>query len=159
MCACLPWVPEGGGAPGAAVMMKGTFLSWDVSTAELVVNKWALYTAFVAVPGWTIPSNLETVVVWAEVSSLPAGLRVRCSTPFQGPSVRWGDAELPAWLGRAAKVRSGGKALLWSAELKIHNKSTIDRFVYKIVPKWVPLQFPRGEWEIFKWLKTPLHSS
>lgn len=88
-CRLVLGIPDGEGAPGGAVMTAGTFMCWGVATAELVVNKWALYTAFVAVPEWTVPSVLAMIVVWAEVSSLPAGLRVCCETSFQGPSVRW----------------------------------------------------------------------
>jgi len=94
------WIPEGEGA--------GMTMCWGVATEECIV-----YTAFVTVSKWIVA--VVMVVVSVEVSS-PLG--VRCEISFLGSSGRSGDADRSVWLGKAARVRTGGRALLWPTTLK-----------------------------------------
>lgn len=106
-------------------MATVTCVCGDEVTADIVVNKCVLYASSVAVSIWTVPSVLEEVEVGVEVLSPPAGLCVCWWTAWPGSSVRSGDAELPAGVGRA-----GGKALLWPMESTTHHKKLNYLFVF-----------------------------
>lgn len=80
----------------------------SVATAGLVVDKWVVDTASVALSEETV-SSVWVVVVSVDVSSLSGGLGVPGAS-FPGSSVRVGNIEVKS--GRVAGMKAGGETLL-----------------------------------------------